>query len=324
MVHDGKSSKENVASTQSKENPSSLAAPASGVSESPEKRFPLDYLLPIKKLNKCPELKNQNSAANPDDCPPASSTLHRESQDEPARPPAVPAPKSTSMLPIVSVSSPADPPATISIAARPDDCPPASSTHHRESTGEPARPFAVSAPESTSMWPVVSVSTPADSSAMISSAASLDDCPPASSTHRRASLDEPARLLTVPTSESTSMGPVISASTPADPPNPVSGAIATTTASLTSEKPFDQPLDNFAASFPSTPIPRTEQVDHEQGPTMSASFLSNFTTTTAMANSSMPVGSFDGLQYIAFNSANGQDFIDLTSNGSITESKVKR
>ena len=48
--------------------------------------------------------------------------------------------------------------------------------------------------------------------------------------------------------------------------------------------------------------------------------LSNFTTTTTMANSSMLIVSFDGLQYIAFNSAIGQDFIDLISDGSITES----
>ena len=237
MVHDGKSSKENIPSTQAKEKHSSLAAPASRVSESPEKRFPLDYLLPIKKLNKCPELKYQNSAANPDDCPPA-------------RPPAVPAPKSTSMLPIVSVSTPADPPATISIATIPDDCPPTSLTHRRESPDEPARPPAVSAPELTSMLPVVSLSTPVDSSATISSAASLDDGPPASSVHRRESLDESARPLTVPAPESTSMGPVISAATPMHLPTPVSGVITTTTASLTSLV-LDQPLDTFAASIPS-------------------------------------------------------------------------
>ena len=114
------------------------------------------------------------------------------------------------------------------------------------------------------------------------------------------------------------MGPFISVAIPVDLPTPVSGAITTTTASLTSLV-LDQPLDTFAASIPATPMPRTEQVNYEQGPTMSA-FLSNFTTTTTMANSSMPIVSFDGLQYIAFNSANGQDFIDLTSNGSITES----
>ena len=318
VVHDGKSSKENVSSTQSKEKPSSLASPASRVSESPEIRFPLDYLLPIKKLNKCHELTYQNSAANPNECPSASSTHHRESQDEPARPPAVPAPESTSMLPIVPVSIPADPPATISIAARPDDCPPASLSHRRESPDEPARPPAVSAPESTSMLPIVSVSVPGDPPATISIAARPDDGPPASSIHRRESLDEPTRPLTVPAPESTSMGPVISVAIPVDLPTPVSGAITTTTASLTSLV-LDQPLDTFAASIPATPMPRTEQVNYEQGPTMSA-FLSNFTTTTTMANSSMPIVSFDGLQYIAFNSANGQDFIDLTSNGSITES----
>ena len=42
VVHDGKSSKENVPSTQSKEKPSSLASRPSRVSESPEIRFPLD------------------------------------------------------------------------------------------------------------------------------------------------------------------------------------------------------------------------------------------------------------------------------------------
>ena len=180
VVHDGRSSKENVSSTQSKEKPSSLASPASRVSESPEIRFPLDYLLPIKKLNKCHELTYQNSAANPNECPSASSTHHRDSQDEPARPPAVPAPESTSMLPIVPVSIPADPPATISIAARPDDCPPASLSHRRESPDEPARPPAVSAPESTSMLPIVSVSVPGDPPATISIAARPDDDPPAS------------------------------------------------------------------------------------------------------------------------------------------------
>ena len=213
VVHDGKSSKENVPSTQSKEKPSSLVAPASRVSESPEIRFPLDYLLPIKKLKKCHELTYQKSAANPDDCPPAPST-HRESPDEPAMPPAIPAPESTSLLPIVSVSTPADPPATNSIAARPDDCPPASLTHRRESPDEPARPPAVSAPESTSMLPAVSLSTPAGSSPTISSAASIDDGPPASSIHRRESLDEPARSFIVPAPESTSMGPVVSVATP--------------------------------------------------------------------------------------------------------------
>ena len=102
------------------------------------------------------------------------------------------------MLPILPVSFPADPPATISIAARPDDCPLASLSHRWESPDEPARPPAVSAPESTSMLPVVSLSTPAGSSATISSAASLYDGPPASSIHRQESLDEPARPLTVP------------------------------------------------------------------------------------------------------------------------------
>ena len=116
------------------------------------------------------------------------------------------------------------------------------------------------------------------------------------------------------------MGPVISVATLVCPPTPVSGAVTTTTVSLTSETPFDQPLDNFAASVPSTPMPKTEQADHERGPAMSASFLSNFTTTTTTVNSSMPIVTFDGLQNIAFNSANGQDFIGLTSDGSITES----
>ena len=240
VEHDGKSLKESVPPIKSKENPSSLAGPTSRVSESPDKRFPLDYLLPKEKLNKCPELTYQNSAANPDNCPPASSTHHRESQDDPARPPAVPAPESTSMWPVVSVSAPADPPATISIAASPEDCSPASSAHRRETPDEPARP-AVSALESTSMWPVVSLSAPADSPATISSAASIDDCPPASSTHRRESLDEPARPLTVPDPVSTSMGPVISAATLVGQSTPVSGAVTTTTSFLTSEKPFEQP-----------------------------------------------------------------------------------
>ena len=272
--------------------------------------------MPIKKLNKCHELTYQNSAANPDECPPATSTHHRESQDEPARPPAVPAPESTSMLLIVSVSFPADPPATISIAARPDDCPPASLSHRRESPDEPARPPAVPASESTSMLPIVSVSVPADPPTTISIAARPDDCPPASLSHRRESpdeparppavsapesismlpivsvsvpgdppatisiaarpddgppassvhcresLDEPARPLTVPAPESTSMGPVISVAIPVDLPTPVSGAITTTTASLTSLV-LDQPLDTFAASIPATSMPRTEQVNHE-------------------------------------------------------------